>query len=182
MSKYVCAFCPPFAFCVCVCVCVCIAQDNLIIDQPRQRRQTRRFGNNPSFVEEPEEEDTMELIPAKGKRGWTKLELQKVERYLLIFGWGQWARVLHSAFKGKKIRLSERDMENMCRTIVSPLQPVMCTTLYRRFWGTHTCANTHAYIRKCRYMTSYVHPPCVPWYYFPSTSVVGVLSTPLQRR
>ena len=115
---------------VCVCVCVCIAQDNLIIDQPRQRRQTRRFGNNPSFVEETEEVDTMELVPAKGKRGWTKLELQKVERYLLIFGWGQWARILHSAFKGKKIRLSERDMENMCRTIVSALHPLWGAVLH----------------------------------------------------
>lgn len=126
-----------------LCPSVCIAQDNLIIDQPRQRRQTRRFGNNPSFVEEPEEEDTMELIPAKGKRGWTKLELQKVERYLLIFGWGQWARVLHSAFKGKKIRLSERDMENICRTIVSPLQPALYTPLCSRYSGGGTHANTH---------------------------------------
>ena len=84
----------------------------------------------------------MELVPAKGKRGWTKLELQKVERYVLIFGWGQWARVLHSAFKGKKIRLSERDMENMCRTIVSPLQPVVYSicSCYR---STQACMHTH---------------------------------------
>jgi hypothetical protein len=94
------------------------SKDNLIIDQPRQRRQTRRFGNDSALVEEVEEEEAVDLVPARGKKGWTKLELQKVERYLLIYGWNQWKKVLHSGFKGKKIRLNERDVENMSRTIL----------------------------------------------------------------
>ena len=97
-----------------------LGQDNLILDQPRQRRQTRRFGNDSALADDVEEEEVMELVPARGKKGWTKLELQKVERYLLIYGWNQWRRILHSGFKGKKIRLGERDIENMSRTIVSP--------------------------------------------------------------
>ena len=125
--------------CVCVsCICTYVSclhspdslcfQDNLIIDQPRQRRQTRRFGNDSALVEEVEEEEAVDLVPARGKKGWTKLELQKVERYLLIYGWNQWKKVLHSGFKGKKIRLNERDVENMSRTIVSASFATLLTT------------------------------------------------------
>ena len=59
-----------------------------------------------------------ELVPSRGKKGWTKIELFKTERYLLTYGWGQWSRILN-ALRMKRNRLSERDTENISRTIVS---------------------------------------------------------------
>jgi len=64
-------------------------QDTLLIDTPRQRRQVRRYGNeNVEEIVDMSEvmDEVMDILPARGKRGWTKLECIKTEKAMLIYG------------------------------------------------------------------------------------------------
>lgn len=59
----------------------------------------------------------VDILPSKGKKGWTKLECLKVEKGLLTYGWGQWKKILRNG-KFKKRQLGMRDVENIARTMV----------------------------------------------------------------
>ena len=64
-------------------------QDSLVIDTPRQRRQVRRYGNeNLEEIVDMSEvmDEVMDILPARGRRGWTKLECIKTEKAMLIYG------------------------------------------------------------------------------------------------
>ena len=64
-----------------------ILQDERIIDAPRQRKQTKRFGNEDIDFEmsdlDSEEEDS-DMMPRR--RAWTRVECFRVEKNLLIYG------------------------------------------------------------------------------------------------
>ena len=60
-----------------------------MIDTPRQRRQVRRYGNeNLEEIVDMSEvmDEVMDILPARGRRGWTKLECIKTEKAMLIYG------------------------------------------------------------------------------------------------
>ena len=62
-------------------------QDNLVLDTPRQRRQVRRYGNDHLEGEIVDMIDPKEdVIPSRGRHGWTKIELFKTEKWVLIYG------------------------------------------------------------------------------------------------
>ncbi|XP_071959040.1 chromodomain-helicase-DNA-binding protein 8-like [Antedon mediterranea] len=103
-----------------------------IIDTPRQRKQTRRFGENEDMVEftssDSENEDQNQPQPVKATRtrrqhqptiaqtGWTRLECFRVEKGLLTFGWGRWDDLLtNTRFKR---RLQRKDVEAISRTML----------------------------------------------------------------
>ncbi|KAL9976050.1 hypothetical protein ACROYT_G013284 [Oculina patagonica] len=92
-------------------------KDNRIIDAPRQRKQTKRYGNEDGEFELSDldlEED--EEAPLPRRSSWTRVECFRVEKNLLIYGWGQWKDVIASGrFKTK---VSERDVEAISRTIL----------------------------------------------------------------
>ena len=64
-------------------------QDNLVLDTPRVRKQVRRYGNDMTEVVDMEDtqEDIIDLLPSRGKKGWTKLECLKTEKGLLTYGY-----------------------------------------------------------------------------------------------
>ncbi|XP_033117287.1 chromodomain-helicase-DNA-binding protein 8-like [Anneissia japonica] len=101
-----------------------------IIDTPRQRKQTRRFGENEDMVEftssESENEDQVQPTkatrtrrqhqPSIAQTGWTRLECFRVEKGLLTFGWGRWDDLLtNTRFKR---RLQRKDVEAISRTML----------------------------------------------------------------
>ncbi|XP_074646816.1 chromodomain-helicase-DNA-binding protein 8-like isoform X2 [Tubulanus polymorphus] len=134
-------------------------KNDLIIEQPRARKQTARYGNEDSILDmsdlsldsedsennEYEEEDSKgkgkgknkEKIMKRTRRSrkqkalddaqqqikdanpngcYTRSEFFKVEKNLLVYGWGRWKDILlHGRFKRK---LSETDAENMSRALI----------------------------------------------------------------
>ena len=59
------------------------------MDEPRIRRQVRRYGEEllETIVDMDESQDEiMDILPSRGRRGWTKLECFKTEKALLIYG------------------------------------------------------------------------------------------------
>lgn len=66
-----------------------LLQDNLVLDTPRVRKQVRRYGNDMTEVVDMEDtqEDIIDLLPSRGKKGWTKLECLKTEKGLLTYGY-----------------------------------------------------------------------------------------------
>ena len=59
-----------------------------------------------------------DILPSRGKYGWTKLECLKVEKGLLVYGWGDWRNILRNG-KFKKRLLGIKDIENIARTMVN---------------------------------------------------------------
>ena len=62
-------------------------QDNRIIDAPRQRKQTKRYGNEDGDFELSDldlEEDDEAPLPRRSS--WTRVECFRVEKNLLIYG------------------------------------------------------------------------------------------------
>ena len=57
-----------------------------MLDTPRQRRQVRRYGNDHMDDDVVEFEDLQEVVPSRGRYGWTKIELFKTEKWMLIYG------------------------------------------------------------------------------------------------
>jgi hypothetical protein len=123
-------------------------QNELIIEQPRARRQTTRYGNqdllNMSELDTTSESSNDEdgnnekIKGKKGKSGRKKKKLKvdldaentpvedgvysrgeffKVEKNLLVYGWGRWEDILlHGRFKRK---LQMKDVQNITRALVS---------------------------------------------------------------
>ncbi|KAM9689641.1 chromodomain-helicase-DNA-binding protein 7 isoform 1-T1 [Dama dama] len=108
-------------------------RNNLVIDTPRVRKQTRLY----SAVKEDElmefsdlESDSEEKPCTKPRRppdrsqGYARSECFRVEKNLLVYGWGRWTDILsHGRYKRP---LSEQDVETICRTIL-----VYCLNHYR---------------------------------------------------
>ncbi|XP_014399587.1 PREDICTED: chromodomain-helicase-DNA-binding protein 7 isoform X4 [Myotis brandtii] len=108
-------------------------RNNLVIDTPRVRKQTRLY----SAVKEDElmefsdlESDSEEKPCAKPRRpqdrsqGYARSECFRVEKNLLVYGWGRWTDILsHGRYKRQ---LTEQDVETICRTIL-----VYCLTHYK---------------------------------------------------
>uniref|UniRef100_A0A8C0WB32 DNA helicase n=1 Tax=Castor canadensis TaxID=51338 RepID=A0A8C0WB32_CASCN len=108
-------------------------RNNLVIDTPRVRKQTRLY----SAVKEDElmefsdlESDSEEKPCVKPRRpqdksqGYARSECFRVEKNLLVYGWGRWTDILsHGRYKRQ---LTEQDVETICRTIL-----VYCLNHYR---------------------------------------------------
>ncbi|XP_069797186.1 chromodomain-helicase-DNA-binding protein 8 isoform X2 [Narcine bancroftii] len=105
-------------------------RNNLVIDTPRVRKQTRPFNTTKDedvdFSEMDSESDERPRARRSHERrhGYGRTECFRVEKNLLVYGWGRWKDILaHGRFKR---RMSERDVEVICRTIL-----VYCLLHYR---------------------------------------------------
>ncbi|XP_069735241.1 chromodomain-helicase-DNA-binding protein 8 isoform X2 [Phaenicophaeus curvirostris] len=119
------------------------SKNTLVIDTPRVRKQTRHFSTlrDDDLVEfsDLESEDDEKPRARRHERShhplahhqppshpppYGRTDCFRVEKHLLVFGWGRWRDILsHGRFKR---RLSERDVETICRAIL-----VYCLLHYR---------------------------------------------------
>ena len=59
------------------------------MDEPCVRRQVRRYGDEmlETIVDMDEsQEEILDILPSRGKKGWTKLECFNIEKALLVYG------------------------------------------------------------------------------------------------
>uniref|UniRef100_UPI00398E93CE LOW QUALITY PROTEIN: chromodomain-helicase-DNA-binding protein 7-like n=1 Tax=Pristiophorus japonicus TaxID=55135 RepID=UPI00398E93CE len=105
-------------------------RNNLVIDTPRVRKQTRPFNTTKDDDVEFSEMDSENDERPRSRRshdrrhGYGRTECFRVEKNLLVYGWGRWKDILaHGRFKR---RMAERDVEVICRTIL-----VYCLLHYR---------------------------------------------------
>uniref|UniRef100_A0AAX7ULP7 Chromodomain helicase DNA binding protein 6 n=1 Tax=Astatotilapia calliptera TaxID=8154 RepID=A0AAX7ULP7_ASTCA len=101
-----------------------IAEESLVIDTPRVRKQTRHYNSfeDDELMEFSELDSDSEERPCRTRRlgersrRYLRAECFRVEKNLLIFGWGRWKDILnHGRFKW---HLTERDMEVICRALL----------------------------------------------------------------
>uniref|UniRef100_A0AAQ5WYF6 DNA helicase n=1 Tax=Amphiprion ocellaris TaxID=80972 RepID=A0AAQ5WYF6_AMPOC len=101
-----------------------IAEESLVIDTPRVRKQTRHYNSfeDDELMEFSELDSDSEERPCRTRRlgersrRYLRAECFRVEKNLLIFGWGRWKDILnHGRFKW---HLAERDMEVICRALL----------------------------------------------------------------
>ncbi|EDV21179.1 uncharacterized protein TRIADDRAFT_30634 [Trichoplax adhaerens] len=91
------------------------SKEGLILNEPRQRRQTKRYGTDDTIYDISDEDLDPDYTPKK-QVGWSRVECFRVEKYLLIYGWGRWKDILRVArFKRK---LTEKDIEAISKTIL----------------------------------------------------------------
>ncbi|XP_075597457.1 chromodomain-helicase-DNA-binding protein 8 [Balearica regulorum gibbericeps] len=114
---------------------ILVIQNNLVIDTPRVRKQTRHFSTlrDDDLVEFSDLESEDEERPRSRRHdrhhhalhhAYGRTDCFRVEKHLLVYGWGRWREILsHGRFKR---RLSERDVETICRAIL-----VYCLLHYR---------------------------------------------------
>ncbi|XP_041103529.1 chromodomain-helicase-DNA-binding protein 7-like isoform X1 [Polyodon spathula] len=108
-------------------------RNNLVIDTPRIRKQTRHFSSikEEDMMEFSElESDSEEKPSLKPRRpqdksqGYPRTECFRVEKNLLVYGWGRWTDILsHGRFKRQ---LTEQDVETICRAVL-----VYCLNHYK---------------------------------------------------
>uniref|UniRef100_A0AAY4AQT5 DNA helicase n=1 Tax=Denticeps clupeoides TaxID=299321 RepID=A0AAY4AQT5_9TELE len=101
-------------------------RNNLVIDTPRVRKQTRHYSSikEEEMMEYSElESDSEEKPVVKPRRpqdraqGYPRSECFRVEKNLLVYGWGRWGDILsHGRFKRP---LRERDVETICRALLA---------------------------------------------------------------
>jgi len=94
-------------------------KENLIIDKPRERKQTKRFGNEDGSAElseaESGEEEEKPVVDAV-RTAWSRVECFRVEKNMLVYGWGRWRDfLLHDNFK---VQINERELEAIARTVL----------------------------------------------------------------
>ncbi|KAM3940213.1 chromodomain-helicase-DNA-binding protein 8 isoform 3-T4 [Leptodactylus fuscus] len=105
------------------------SKNTLVIDTPRIRKQTRHFSNkDDDMVEfsdlESDDEDRPRARRQDRKNGYGRTDCFRVEKHLLVYGWGRWRDILsHGRFKRG---MTERDVERICRAIL-----VYCLLHYR---------------------------------------------------
>ncbi|XP_025076427.1 chromodomain-helicase-DNA-binding protein 8-like isoform X4 [Pomacea canaliculata] len=119
------------------------SKNALIIEEPRQRRQTARYGKEESVVDMSDLESSsdsdseMRFSCRKGRKsrrgrgndddytyndgisseGYTRSDCFKVEKHLLVYGWGRWKDILaHARFKHT---LMESDVQIIARAILA---------------------------------------------------------------
>uniref|UniRef100_A0A673Y650 Chromodomain helicase DNA binding protein 8 n=1 Tax=Salmo trutta TaxID=8032 RepID=A0A673Y650_SALTR len=113
-------------------------KNTLVIDTPRVRKQTRQFATlrgEGGEISDPDSDD--EYPPANSRQsrssrrserhagnGYGRTDCFRVEKHLLVYGWGRWRDILSHA--RCKRRLGERDVETICRVIL-----VFCLLHYR---------------------------------------------------
>uniref|UniRef100_UPI00398E7DC2 chromodomain-helicase-DNA-binding protein 6 n=1 Tax=Pristiophorus japonicus TaxID=55135 RepID=UPI00398E7DC2 len=99
-------------------------KDSLVIDTPRVRKQTKHYNSfeDDELMEFSELDSDSEDRPSRSRRlhdktrRYLRAECFRVEKNLLIFGWGRWKDILsHGRFKW---HLTEKDMETICRTLL----------------------------------------------------------------
>ncbi|XP_061788444.1 chromodomain-helicase-DNA-binding protein 6 isoform X5 [Nerophis lumbriciformis] len=99
-------------------------KESLVIDTPRVRKQTRHYNSfeDDELMEFSELDSDSEEKPCRTRRlgersrRYLRAECFRVEKNLLIFGWGRWKDILnHGRFKW---HLAERDMEAICRALL----------------------------------------------------------------
>ncbi|XP_034021847.1 chromodomain-helicase-DNA-binding protein 6 [Thalassophryne amazonica] len=99
-------------------------KESLVIDTPRVRKQTRHYNSfeDDELMEFSELDSDSEERPCRIRRlgdrsrRYLRAECFRVEKNLLIFGWGRWKDILnHGRFKW---HLAERDMEIICRALL----------------------------------------------------------------
>uniref|UniRef100_A0A8C5HEW9 Chromodomain-helicase-DNA-binding protein 6-like n=1 Tax=Gouania willdenowi TaxID=441366 RepID=A0A8C5HEW9_GOUWI len=99
-------------------------KESLVIDTPRVRKQTRHYNSfeEDELMEFSELDSDSEDRPCRTRRlgertrRYLRTECFRVEKNLLIFGWGRWKEILnHGRFKW---HLTERDMEVICRALL----------------------------------------------------------------
>uniref|UniRef100_A0A9J8DF44 Chromodomain helicase DNA binding protein 6 n=1 Tax=Cyprinus carpio carpio TaxID=630221 RepID=A0A9J8DF44_CYPCA len=109
-----------------------IKNTSLVIDTPRVRKQTRHYNSfeDDELMEFSELDSDSEERPCRTRRlsdrnrRYLRAECFRVEKNLLIFGWGRWKDILnHGRFKW---HLTERDMEVLCRALL-----VYCVRHYK---------------------------------------------------
>ncbi|XP_077348882.1 chromodomain-helicase-DNA-binding protein 7 isoform X2 [Lithobates pipiens] len=108
-------------------------RNTLVIDTPRVRKQTRLYSavKEDELMEfsdlESDAEDKPSIKPRRPQdksQGYARSECFRVEKNLLVYGWGRWTEILsHGRFKRQ---LTEQDVETICRTIL-----VYCLNHYR---------------------------------------------------
>ncbi|CAG0916765.1 unnamed protein product [Notodromas monacha] len=124
-----------------------IDKKELIMDTPRKRTQTRRFGNDESVMDISELETSSDSEdggmttrrgrpsrPRRGRHGdeedpsygskWTKSDCIAVEKMLLTWGWGRWNDAV--TMGGFRRIWTESDLEDCSRLIV-----LYCLQVYR---------------------------------------------------
>ncbi|XP_064201992.1 chromodomain-helicase-DNA-binding protein 8 isoform X2 [Anguilla rostrata] len=114
-------------------------KNTLVIDTPRVRKQTRQYstlrgegGAELSDMDSDEEYPPHNSRHARSSRrserhcgsGYGRTDCFRVEKHLLVYGWGRWRDILSHA--RCKRRLGERDVETICRVIL-----VFCLLHYR---------------------------------------------------
>ncbi|XP_051984358.1 chromodomain-helicase-DNA-binding protein 7-like isoform X1 [Xyrauchen texanus] len=102
------------------------SRNNLVIDTPRVRKQTRHYSSmkEDELMEYSELESDSEDKPIQKPRrpqdrtqGYPRSECFRVEKNLLVYGWGRWGDILsHGRFKRP---LRERDVETICRALLA---------------------------------------------------------------
>ncbi|XP_036763438.2 chromodomain-helicase-DNA-binding protein 7 isoform X4 [Manis pentadactyla] len=108
-------------------------RNNLVIDTPRVRKQTRLYSAVKgdelmefSDLESDSEEKpcTKPRRPQDRSQGYARSECFRVEKNLLVYGWGRWTDILsHGRYKRQ---LTEHDVETICRAIL-----VYCLNHYK---------------------------------------------------
>ncbi|XP_051990554.1 chromodomain-helicase-DNA-binding protein 8-like isoform X2 [Xyrauchen texanus] len=113
-------------------------KNTLVIDTPRVRKQTRQFSSLRGEGGDLSDLDSDDDYPPHSSRqsrasrrsdrhsgvGYGRTDCFRVEKHLLVYGWGRWRDILTHA--RCKRRLSERDVETICRVIL-----VFCLIHYR---------------------------------------------------
>ncbi|KAK5859635.1 hypothetical protein PBY51_021178 [Eleginops maclovinus] len=112
-------------------------KNTLVIDTPRVRKQTRQFSSLRGEGGDLSDDSDDEYPPANSRQsrasrrsdrhtgnGYGRTDCFRVEKHLLVYGWGRWRDILSHA--RCKRRLSERDVETICRVIL-----VFCLLHYR---------------------------------------------------
>ncbi|XP_018090747.1 chromodomain-helicase-DNA-binding protein 6 isoform X8 [Xenopus laevis] len=107
-------------------------KESLVIDRPRVRKQTKHYNSfeDDELMEFSELESDTEERPTRSRRlndktrRYLRAECFRVEKNLLIFGWGRWKDILNlGRFKW---HLNEKDMEMICRALL-----VYCVKHYK---------------------------------------------------
>ncbi|XP_059368476.1 chromodomain-helicase-DNA-binding protein 9-like isoform X5 [Carassius carassius] len=98
-------------------------RNSLVIDTPRVRKQTRPFSATKDELAELSEgessgDDKPKLRrPHERLNSYGRTECFRVEKNLLVYGWGRWKDILaHGRFKRQ---LSENDVECICRALLA---------------------------------------------------------------
>ncbi|XP_072297120.1 chromodomain-helicase-DNA-binding protein 8 isoform X3 [Eucyclogobius newberryi] len=111
-------------------------KNTLVIDTPRVRKQTRQFSlrgeGDGSDLDSDDEYPPANSRQSRASRraerhsggGYGRTDCFRVEKHLLVYGWGRWRDILSHA--RCKRRLLERDVETICRVIL-----VFCLIHYR---------------------------------------------------
>ncbi|XP_076828846.1 LOW QUALITY PROTEIN: chromodomain-helicase-DNA-binding protein 8 [Brachyhypopomus gauderio] len=113
-------------------------KNTLVIDTPRVRKQTRQYSTLRGESGELSDMDSDEEYPPHNSRqaratrrserhaggGYGRTDCFRVEKHLLVYGWGRWRDIL--AHARCKRRLGEKDVETICRVIL-----VFCLLHYR---------------------------------------------------